>query len=693
MLAMNTQRMRLRAALFPWLILTTLPFCQSPDTREAPDSSERNTVKITDAVRRPEARTVLLQVQGLAGAWVERWLSEGRFLEESTAASAQQVREGGLARLARGAHSMTLRPVEPTLAAPNLASMLTGHTPRGHGVIGNSYLDTGRRVSGFTARMAAPPLWEIARRKGLRVVTWLALGTRCQEPSPTGLLALCHPGAMGTTHARPAVAVSLCPSGVLSLGAPTHAPGRARVDLLVHQEAPGRVRLELPPGVTLVEDATSVMEPGDSRGILWDGEHPLSRHPPPRRLSWITLTDLAPRGRRALFHDGGTSLILAAPGSFARRLEGLGLHRPADADGRSLVTGRISPELFAQTALREMHALVRFARWLGRGDRFDLAVISVVAVSALARHLLAPPSRPELTRGETARHRAALEASLRAIDRELALLLDALDLSRTRVILASDHGLVPVSVDVSLMAPLSKLHPGVRVLSDGAAAWVHLPDGVPEEEAVRALEALRIGGKPVFEGGRILRGEALGGAGLPAMGQSLLCQARPGVSLSGRRRKRVAGWPSAMAEKGHLAELPDMQGVFLASGPGLRHLGALGPMDITWVAALMAQAAELPPPGKANTDTPALWTAGGGPSVEAPVARALRPPTSAETETRGASSMEPPGSHPRFSGQNRAPAPGRTAAPASAAAPPPAGASDPGSWAAASPPPQGATGR
>jgi hypothetical protein len=595
--------------LIPMVLLVACR--QAPPAGSAPWSGEAPPPDASVAAR-PAPPVVLIQVDGLPADWLERWLAEGRFLPDQAPAPPDRRRQGAWVRLAEGVRAAALRPVEPTLTAVNLASMLSGAWPREHGILANTYLRGGRRVSGFVQPSARELLWQTALRHGRRVLTWVALGTRCGAPVHPRHRALCYPEKRGLTAGpRPTWVPLDGPAGqesaTVELEAGALATGERRLRLGLAREG-NRVRLSLPPGARVSRGSGPVLAPGDTVAIQWPGsprpELNRATDPPPDRETRLTLVTVDAPGRRVLLHHGGTVIARAQPASFRRALEAAGVFRPVPADDEGLARGRIDEHRFVDGVLAELDAVVAFGRRFLAPADFDLAIVYVAAVDALGHSLLADDRRPDLARAEARRFRAALEDGLRRVDLRLAELLDALDLGRTRVIVASDHGMVPVVTDVSLLAAVRAVAPAARVTTSGASGYVYLPPGADVDAVVRHLGSLAVARRPVFAGGRIARAADLPGLGLPATAADLLVQAGPGFTLSSRRKQRLVAWPKAMGQHGHVAEVADMAGVLLAAGPGVRE-GRRGPARMPEVAALVAQAAGLtPPPGAAALPEP-----------------------------------------------------------------------------------------
>jgi len=600
-------------------ILPVLVLLVAQSTCREPTSVERRgsgTTAVSNRAPRPTSkrphrfRTVLIQLDGLGARWLDRWLRERRFLPGQKPATAAEVAAGGLARLAAGARATSLTPVDPTVTAPNLATQLTGAFPARHGIVHNRFYRRGRRVNGFTEPMGAETLWQVAPRQGLRTVTWAALGTLCDEPPPSLLRTVCYATRGWLSRPRPAVDVTLTaggPDARLELHAGRRAQGAPRIEVGVRRGAGGRAVL-VPPAGAVLRGGPPGLAPGDGRDVLWSGGTLPNGTRAPRRQTRVILRSLDVRTGRARFHVSATAVNVARPARFRRTLDQAGVIRPAMADERSFMRGRIDEHLFGRTGLAEVDAAVALAVELGRGDTFDFAILYLGAVDSLGHQLHARRGRQELSNAEVARFHAALERGLREVDRRLARILDALDLKRTRVVLASDHGMIPVLHDVSLRAALAPVDRRIRVITAAGAGFVHLPDGVSPAPVERRLAALRVGGRKVFgRVGRVVRAEGFANLGLPATAADLFVQASPGFCLSHRRTRTLTAWPKNQATDGFRGDHIAMHGVFLAAGPGVRS-GVLGRLHMTQVAAAVSAAVGMRPPRHARPGPAKLWS-------------------------------------------------------------------------------------
>ena len=625
----STRRFTSYRLLRGGVLALTLAACQSPSALESGEdptraNPSRRPPEQPTPPTRPPLRAVLIQLDGLPAEWLNRYLAEHRFLPGLSPAPAQAVARGGLSRLARGARAERLIPVDPTVTAPNMISMVTGAFPATHGVISNRFYRRGKRIVGFTEPPTVETLWQAAIRQHKRVVTYMAVGTQCAEAPPALMRLACWPtrglvkwahtpvsrrlpaAAQGNPPSLPGDAKhSLVAQQTLTLRAGPKARGAIQIKIGVERASQGKVRLVLPPSATLQRGSLHLAV-GDSAEILWSGKRPSDSPGVPRRLSWITLRRLEARTGRAVFHLGGTAVNVARPRAFRLALDRAGIIRPAPADARGFQTGKIDERFFVSTALRELDALEGFARLIGPGNQFDLAILYVAVADELGHALFAPPGRSELTASETKRFHQALELGLRELDRRLARVLDALDLSRTRVLLASDHGMMGVRHNVSLRAALHRLDRRIRTVASGGSGLIHLPPELPAATAAGLLGRLRVAGAPVFAQGRIVGSDKFRALGLPAGAAQLFVQAGPGFSLSHRRIKRLSSWPRDMATHGHRSDLSAMHGVFLAAGPGIRS-GDLGRLHITQIAAAVAQALGIRPPKQAHPGPIRLW--------------------------------------------------------------------------------------
>jgi hypothetical protein len=561
---------------------------------------------------------VLFVLDGMPADWLERWLAEGRFLPGQAPADPGQVKRGLWSRLAAGARAASLRPDDPPVTALNVAALLTGVPVSVHGILANRFLHAGVEVNGFRHPVGAETIWQAALRQGRRVVTWRALGSRCEGAVAAGHRALCFP------HPRERMVVQSTHRVPLDPAAPPTILGRSPVPegvprLAVRARAVGAgVRLELPAGARVTRGPAGSLSPGDTVAIQWRPKPAPGAAAVAASLDWetlVTLLDQEPGGQRARLYHGGTTTIHAQPPTFRRALQDGGVFLPLPVDDDGFLRRELEPRRLVETALPEVDAVVRLGRLLARADDLDLAVIYLGAIDALGHDLLFDPGRTDLAPGAAQRALDALEAGLRVIDLRLAALLDALDPARYRWVVASDHGMAPVHTDVSLRAAVLRVAPTARVTTSAASGHVYLGPGGGAARVARYLRQLQVEGRKVFAGGRVVHGRARAQVGLAPAQADLLVQAGPGFTLSSRRVKPLAGRPRYAGQHGQPAGSPGMAGVLLVVGPGVAP-GRFDEARIREVPAVVAEAARLSPPPRAE---PARrrWF-GGEPAVAAP---------------------------------------------------------------------------
>ncbi|MFH2008448.1 MAG: alkaline phosphatase family protein, partial [bacterium] len=430
----------------------------------------------------------------------------------------------------------------------------------------------------------------------------------CRDAPSALRRSVCYAAGGRVSRARPAVVVETrgaAEKRVLVLRAGRRAPGIPSQPIPVAANSAGRVVLTVPKGVTL-RGGPPTLAPGDERAVLWPGGRLADSTLAPRRLTWITLRGFDQKTGRATFHVGGTAVNVARPLAFRLALDRAGIIRPAPADETGLRRGQIDEHLFVRTALRELDAAVALARHIDPRS-YDLATIYLAAVDSMGHTLLAPKDRKELAAEERARFHRALEQGLRQVDQRLGLLLDALDLRRTRVLLASDHGMIGIHTDVSLRAAVQPIDRRIQVVTSAGSGFLHLPQGVDAQVVRARLLRLTVDGRRVFEGGRVAVQSQLARLGLPDTAADLFVQAGPGFSLSSRRLRRLTAWPRNLATHGLRSDDPRMHGIFLAAGPGISKQ-RLGLLQLTQVAAAVADALGIRPPKGARPGPPNLWS-------------------------------------------------------------------------------------
>lgn len=84
-------------------------------------------------------------------------------------------------------------PLVTTITAPSHISTATCTPPSRHGIIANSYLKDGKKVSGYSSPFATEPLWRAAMRQGKKVLALAYVGTDGPTPERTTDWSLNYP--------------------------------------------------------------------------------------------------------------------------------------------------------------------------------------------------------------------------------------------------------------------------------------------------------------------------------------------------------------------------------------------------------------------------------------------------------------------------------------------------------------------
>ena len=228
---------------------------------------------------------------------------------------------------------------------------------------------------------------------------------------------------------------------------------------------------------------------------------------------------------------------------------------------------------------------------------------------------LPPGRRPHLvtlyfSSVDGAGHRAgpaspAVAEAVGQVDAALGRLLDGLDAlphgPDVFVVLVSDHGMAATrtAVDLGAIADLR----GVRAVVSGPGANLFVSGGAARARAVRDDINDGAGGGSVLAGGRAyLRGEvpaALRYRAHPRIGDVVIV-ADPGVMFELGRPSPPAGM------HGWDPRHPDMRGIFLASGPGIRAGRRVGPVESVDLYPFLARLLRLAPNPDIDGDPAAL---------------------------------------------------------------------------------------
>lgn len=498
-----------------------------------------------------------------------------------------------------------LVPVNPTLTAVNHISLATGAVPGRTGIVSNSFhpadapafLD---RVSGFDAPIGTETLWEAGRRQGRRVgiVTWPGAdgkGPRrtadwgmiyVNDPvSPADLAVLARtdwspvdpsdPRLQGLRSFAPLLRAALPQRGIDLAAIDRKDDGRTAYDALVPLGPAERDR--------------PVLTPGTWGSFLWTtpgGVMPAS----------LKVLAIAPDLSSTRIYLNGVFAIPSYPEPFSNELAESGLVWPGPPDDRRLADSlQGKPGIDLATWVEQSERFTGFfgaaLRFAAARDDWDLLMGYIPTIDEAGHTLLlTDPRQPGFSAARRDEFAAARRRVWQTVDRELAALLRVLDLRETRVVIVSDHGMLPVhtAVDPNVLLRDQALLATAegRIVDDGTTAWavssgavshVYLRPGNPDRERILADLRTRFmdwsveGDRPIA---RVLSREEAGEAGMdhPNSGDLILFAA-PGYNFHGgglRDGGRAVQPSTALGMHGHLAGDPALDGIWLALGQGIQ---------------------------------------------------------------------------------------------------------------------------
>ena len=548
-------------------------------------------------------RVLLLSLDGAGASELHRLHREG------------QLQAGGFARFFReGQVAERLVPVNPTLTATNHISLATGYMAGETGIVSNTLHLPGapllETVSGFAATIDTETLWEAARRQGKRtgVTTWPgADDTGERRRADWGMVYVNDPD-------RRAELVSLSRADWQSRGSAL----AARVDVGGSQGSQSFELLALDRDGAAGYDAVTVAphpeaRPSEPVGVGSWGSVPCQLARPegePRRTTCtFKLLALAADLSSARIYFDGLYSLQAYPPAFASDLAARGLVWPGAPDDWSLSdTWRGRPGIDLATWEEQSE---RFARFFGdsllvaagRPD-WDLLLAYIPVIDEAGHQLLlTDPRQPNFSPERRDELAAARLHVWQAVDRELARLLAALDLSTTTVAVVSDHGMLPMhtALDPNVLLRergLLRTDNEGRALAEGtvahavrsgASTHVHVAPG--REDLLPGLRQLftdwEANGERVLE--RVVPRSEAASVGLdhPNSGDLILFP-RPGYTFASGLREGRAAWPTPVyGMHGHLNHHQELHGIYMAVGAGVRQ-GSAGTVRSVDVAGRVA---------------------------------------------------------------------------------------------------------
>lgn len=510
------------------------------------------------------------------------------------------LRQGGFERFFRdGQVADGLIPVDPTLTSTNHISLATGFPPAATGIVGNQFHAAGSpssaRANGFDAAIGTETLWEAVRRQGRRAGVFGWPGADAKGARRTADLGLVytnsaeqgpqvitlsgsdwHAGSDSKTSAQ--VTVGNEKDG------PTQTLGLAAVD----GTDDGRTNYD---AVALAGQPGGPIHAGEWGHVSWtlaDGT----------AASRVKLLELAPDLSSARLYVDGIYRMTSYPAELSAELARRGLDWPGPPDNGSLNAGwQGKPGIDIGTWTEQAEHMAAFLgevlRTAAARPDWDLLMSYVPVIDAAGHRLLllderqagysSPGRRDDCERART--------RVWQAVDAELGRLIAGLDLSRTTLVVVSDHGMVPVHTAIDPNARLAELGllakkdaagpttgpetgaaagPVAYAIGDGGAAHVYVENagaGTLAELAARFAD-WRIEGETPLE--KVLTREETARLGLdhPNTGDLVLF-AREGYVFRQLPEGKSAAPAPVYGAHGHLSSHPEMRGIYLALGAGV----------------------------------------------------------------------------------------------------------------------------
>ncbi len=522
-----------------------------------------------------------------------------------------------LARMAAaGAAAEYLQPVEPALDAPAQASLLTSASPRRTGVFADVYRPAGQPVgqsaAGADLAPGVEPIWRTAMRVGVRAATVGFAPGMLDAPAYRADLSVSAGTALAPAaqhvlkfaeakdwknlpasfspprEARLLVAQGKepAPAELFALAIDTTNDGKENYDtwLLCHRKVvdDSAVRLRVNEWATVVVDAmlqTAVA---------------------------FKVTNADP----SAFTVFQSALMInqAVPLSLARDVTARFGTIPAAPDAEALARNWIDEGTYLQMSERQTAWLGAVAQYVYRQYQPDLLAVRLTAALDAGRVLMLTQSRQPRFLDKGSFYASALRHGYEIADTGIGGLASAADFSRDAVVVASAYGLAPAHTTLNLnklfadrgwlslqRAPPPATAGGALDLAktrayaeaNGGMAHIYLnlkgrdPGGSVEagdvekltSDIVNALRDLRdpSDNAPVFA--RVLRKADLASApGWQSdLAGDIVAQARPGYVISSARDRAAVFEPAAtLGVAGYAADLPDMRGLLVAQGAGIR---------------------------------------------------------------------------------------------------------------------------
>ena len=455
-------------------------------------------------------KAVMISIDGLQHRYIKAAIDAG-------VASAPR----GFAWMANGAaFSAEAYPVVTTLTAPSHVSTLTCSFPAQHGVIANTFMAGGQKLSGFNSEVKTETLVEAARRQGKTVISIAYVSVDGQNPRRTADFGVSYPDTKyvpqndtqiwqwetlapatgwvlrgGTTTALREAKLAIVLNPV------THE--RRELNALVEKTAAGYeltldADKDLTNGVTITLTATAVVPP--STPVFFTEEAPES---PLRGYRRRVDLRAAVDGTALKVFVAGSSYNYAQPESFRKWLDGQDLVWPT----KFAVLEQKDPVGFVEEAAIVDRFLATVAQKAVAQYPNDLVLFYQPLIDTVEHAFeakLPQPFNPKATDPIS----QAYAHAIAIVDANVSALLTAAGDDRT-VMLMGDHGMEPMQKTLNLSAIMTVDRDKVDVVTSGSLALVYAKGTDPMATAAadhygdllaQALDKLSPLGKPSLSG-------------------------------------------------------------------------------------------------------------------------------------------------------------------------------------------------
>ena len=536
----------------------------------------------------------------------------------------------------RGATAQYALSVDPPLTAPAHASLATGAYPAATGVVADRYHRPGDALGGATDALAgvpmgAEPVWRTAMREARRTAAICWPGVSLEAPATMADYTV----ATGTVDAPSAQHEVKLAEAQPWAGAP-HSFSPLREGTLT-------IRKNQVPLATLYVLAVDSTDNGQadydtfilSRTRAVDSQ---SARLHPGETAPLVIDDLLLSGAYFTLSEAGPDTVRifqsrvcynrAQPNELVREINRRFGFYPAGGDLDALRQHWITPEQYLQAVEVQSQWISAVTRFVLQTYKPELLFACQPAAEALQHaFLLVDPQQPGYSAELAAQYDRYVRKGYALADAAVADLAGALSLEQAALVVVSGHGVAPASGQVHLNSilgaygflsygagdglPVDAAQSKALAFASGAAAHIAInlqgrePNGIVapadypalQDAIVAALSKVKdAGGRPVFS--RVLRHADLEALGLSSdMAGDIFVQAAPGYVLSDDR-----GYPGILGpapypgEQGLAADLPEMHGIFLAAGRGIRAGVQVGPVHVVDLAPTLDHMLGLKPP-------------------------------------------------------------------------------------------------